>query len=72
MVDAIPETGYRKDVFLPDAPNSNTSAANGNGGGRNTNPLYETEEEFDAAIAELKARMAWFPDTIHIRTCILS
>ncbi|WP_300434131.1 RagB/SusD family nutrient uptake outer membrane protein [Christiangramia sp.] len=56
MVDAIPETDYRKDVFLPDAPNSNTSAANGNGGWENnTNPLYTTEEEFDAAIAEIKS-----------------
>ncbi|MDX1720814.1 MAG: RagB/SusD family nutrient uptake outer membrane protein, partial [Salegentibacter mishustinae] len=56
MVDAIPETDYRKDVFLPDAPNSNTSAANGNGGWENnTNPLYQTEEEFDAAIAEIKS-----------------
>ncbi len=56
MVDAIPETDYRRDVFLPDAPNSNTSAANGNGGWENnTNPLYETEEEFDAAIAEIKS-----------------
>ncbi|GGW77582.1 RagB/SusD family nutrient uptake outer membrane protein [Salegentibacter mishustinae] len=56
MVDAIPETDYRKNVFLPDAPNSNTSAANGNGGWENnTNPLYQTEEEFDAAIAEIKS-----------------
>ncbi|CAL67799.1 RagB/SusD family nutrient uptake outer membrane protein [Christiangramia forsetii] len=56
MVDAIPESDYRKDVFLPDAPNSNTSAANGNGGWENnTNPLYETEEEFDAAVAEIKS-----------------
>ena len=55
LVDAIPETDYRRDVFLPDAPNSNTSAANGNGGwANNTNPLYTTEEEFDAAIAEIK------------------
>lgn len=56
IVDAIPETDYRKDVFLPEAPNSNTSAANGNGGWENnTNPLYTTEEEYDAAIAEIKS-----------------
>ena len=49
LVDAIPDTDYRKDVFLMDAPNSNTSAANGKGGwANNTNPLYTTEEEFDA------------------------
>ena len=56
LVDAIPDTDYRGDVFLPDAPNSNTSAANGNGGwANNTNPLYTTEDEFDAAIAEIKS-----------------
>lgn len=56
LVDAIPDTDYRKDVFLPEAPNSNTSAANGEGGWENnTNPLYTTEEEFDAAIASIKS-----------------
>lgn len=56
LVDAIPDTDYRKQVFLPDAPNSNTSAANGEGGwANNTNPLYTTEEEFDAAIAAIKS-----------------
>jgi hypothetical protein len=55
LVDAIPETDYRRKVFLPDAPNSNTSAANGEGGwANNTNPLYTTEEEFDAAISAIK------------------
>lgn len=56
IVDAIPDTDYRKDVFLPDAPNSNTSASNGEGGwDNNTNPLYTTEDEFDAAIANIKS-----------------
>lgn len=55
LVDAIPETDYRADVFLPDAPNSSTSAANGKGGwANNTNPLYTTRAEFDAAIAAIK------------------
>ena len=50
----IPDTDYRKDVFLKDAPNSNTSAANGQGGwANNTNPLYTTEAEFDAAIDQI-------------------
>jgi len=50
LVDAIPATDYRKDVFLIDAPNTNSSAANGEGGwANNTNPLYTTEAEFDAA-----------------------
>lgn len=56
LVDAIPATDFRRNVFLPDAPNSNTSAANGEGGwANNTNPLYTTEEEFDAAIATIKS-----------------
>ena len=56
LVDAIPETDYRGDVFLPDAPNSSTSAANNMGGwDNNTNPLYTTRDEFDAAIAAIKA-----------------
>ncbi|MCP4123841.1 MAG: RagB/SusD family nutrient uptake outer membrane protein [Bacteroidetes bacterium] len=56
----IPDTDYRKDVFLPDAPNSNTSAANGMGGwDNNTNPLYTTEEEFDAEIERLESVWGW-------------
>ena len=56
LYNAIPDTDYRKDVFLPDAPNSNSSAANGEGGwANNTNPLYTTEAEFDAAIAAIKS-----------------
>lgn len=56
LVDAIPDTDYRKQVFLPDAPNSNSSAANGEGGWENnTNPLYTTEEEFNAAIDSIKS-----------------
>ena len=55
MVDAIPATDFRGQVFLPDAPNSNTSASNGEGGWENnTNPLYTTEAEFDAAIKAIK------------------
>lgn len=50
LVDAIPDTDYRKDVFLIDAPNSNASAANGEGGwANNTNPLYTTQAEWTAA-----------------------
>lgn len=56
LVDAIPDTDYRKDVFLPDAPNSNSSAANGEGGwANNTNPKYTTEEEFNNAIDSIKS-----------------
>lgn len=57
LVDAIPGTDYRKDVFLPDAPNSSTSAANGMGGwANNTNPLYTTQAEFNAAIAAIRSQ----------------
>lgn len=56
LYEQIPDTDYRKDVFLKDAPNSNSSAANGEGGwDNNTNPLYTTEDEFDAAIAAIKS-----------------
>lgn len=56
MVDAIPATDYRGDVFLVDAPNTNASASNGEGSwSNNTNPLYTTEAEFDAAEAAIKA-----------------
>lgn len=56
LYDAIPDTDYRKDFILKDAPNSNSSASNGEGGwDNNTNPLYTTEAEFDAAIAAIKS-----------------
>jgi hypothetical protein len=60
LVDAIPDTDYRKDVFLIDAPNTNNSASNGLGGWpNNTNPLYTTEAEFDAAELALRAQYGW-------------
>lgn len=60
LVDAIPETDYRRDVFLPEAPNSNTSASNGLGGwANNTNPKYSTEEEFEAEIDRLASVWGW-------------
>ena len=56
----IPDTDYRKGLFLKDAPNSNTSAANGMGGwDNNTNPLYTTEEEFEAEIDRLASVYGW-------------
>ena len=57
LIDAIPDTDYRKDVFLIDAPNSNSSASNGEGGwANNTNPLYTTEAEFIAAREAIKSQ----------------
>lgn len=56
LYDQIPDTDYRKDLFVKDAPNSNSSAANGEGGwDNNTNPLYTTEEEFNNAIDSIKS-----------------
>ncbi len=55
VVDAIPATDYRRLAFEVDAPNTNSSAANSEGGwANNTNPLYTTEAEFDAAEQAIK------------------
>ena len=60
LYDQIPESDYRKDVILKDAPNSNSSASNGLGGwDNNTNPLYTTEEEFEAEIDRLASEWGW-------------
>ena len=54
LVDAIPDTDYRKDVFIIDAPNTNSSAANGQGGFGN-DPNYTDKNAFDARRAEINA-----------------
>ncbi|USD25858.1 RagB/SusD family nutrient uptake outer membrane protein [Flagellimonas marinaquae] len=54
LVDAIPDTDYRKKVFIIDAPNTNSSAANGQGGFGN-DPNYIDEAEFNARRAEINA-----------------
>ena len=60
LYNQIPDTDYRKDMFLKDAPNTNLSAANGEGGWpNNTNPLYTTEEEFNAERARLEGEWGW-------------
>lgn len=60
LVDQIPDSDYRKDAFLINAPNSNNSAANGAGGwANNTNPLYTTEEEFNAEVDRLAGVWGW-------------
>lgn len=60
LYDQIPDTDYRKDMFLKDAPNSNNSASNGLGGWENnTNPLYTTEEEFNAEVDRLASVWGW-------------
>ncbi len=60
LIDQIPDTDYRKDMFLLDAPNTNTSASNGEGGwANNTNPKYTTEEEFEAEFDRLTSIWGW-------------
>lgn len=54
VVDAIPDTDYRKDVFIINAPNTNTSAAN-NQGGFGNDPNFTDEDEFNAAVDSLNA-----------------
>lgn len=54
LVDAIPATDYRNKAFIIDAPNTNTSAANGQGGFGN-DPNYADEAEFNARRAEINA-----------------
>jgi hypothetical protein len=55
LVDAIPETDYRRKVFIVDAPNTNSSAANAQGGSAEADPNYESQEAFDARRAEINA-----------------
>lgn len=49
----IPDTDYRKDLFLADAPNTNTSAANQQGGFEN-DPNYTDRAVWNAKITEIK------------------
>ncbi len=58
LYDQIPDTDYRKDVFLADAPNSNSSASNGQGGFGN-DPNYDNEAEFDAKRQEYEDLYGW-------------
>lgn len=55
MVNAIPATDYRRSVFIVDAPNTNGSAANGQGGFGN-DPNYTTSAAFNARRAAINAQ----------------
>jgi len=61
LVDAIPATDYRRDVFIVDAPNTNSSAANNQGGldpetGLPRDPNYANDlEGFNERRAEINA-----------------
>ncbi|WP_297762331.1 RagB/SusD family nutrient uptake outer membrane protein [uncultured Muriicola sp.] len=54
LINATPDTDYRKKAFIVDAPNTNSSAANGEGGFGN-DPNYTDEAVFDARVDELYA-----------------
>ncbi len=47
--DKLPATDYRTKLWLPLAPNTNSSASNGQGGSYETDPNYDNAEDFKAA-----------------------
>ncbi|WP_458627531.1 RagB/SusD family nutrient uptake outer membrane protein [Winogradskyella sp. PC D3.3] len=53
LYNQIPDTDYRKDLFLADAPNTNTSASNGEGGFGN-DPNYTDETAFNTRRDEIR------------------
>ena len=54
LIDAIPDSDYRKKAFIIDAPNTNSSAANQQGGFGN-DPNYTDQDAFNARRAEINA-----------------
>jgi len=54
LIDATPDTDYRKKAFIIDAPNTNSSAANGEGGFGN-DPNFSDQDEFNARRAEINS-----------------
>lgn len=54
----IPDTDYRRDLFLADAPNTNSSAANGQGG-FGKDPNYTDKAAFNAKRKEYQDRYGW-------------
>lgn len=53
LYNQTPDTDYRKDLFIEDAPNTNGSASNDQGGFGN-DPNYTDEAVFDARVTEIK------------------
>ncbi len=49
----IPTTDYRKDAWLALAPNTNSAASNDQGGGFESDPNYDNEDDFNAAKKEI-------------------
>lgn len=46
LYEEIPETDYRSEAWLPLAPNTNPSASNDQGGSYESDPNYDSEDEF--------------------------
>ncbi len=55
LIDAVPSTDYRKKAFIIDAPNTNSSAANKQGG-FGKDPNYTDKAAFDARRAEINEK----------------
>ena len=53
LYNQIPETDYRKEAWLPLAPNTNPSASNDQGGGYESDPNYDNEDDFWDAWEEI-------------------
>lgn len=53
LYDEIPETDYRRFGWLPLAPNTNSAASNGQGGGFDSDPNYDNEDAFWDAWEEI-------------------
>ncbi|UGU16351.1 RagB/SusD family nutrient uptake outer membrane protein [Sinomicrobium kalidii] len=46
LYNQLPETDYRRDAWLPLAPNTNPDASNDQGGSYETDPNYDNEDDF--------------------------
>ncbi|MCU4157812.1 RagB/SusD family nutrient uptake outer membrane protein [Carboxylicivirga sp. A043] len=46
IYDLLPDTDYRKKLWLPLAPNTNPNASNGQGGSYETDPNYDNSDDF--------------------------
>ena len=57
----IPNTDYRAKAFLPDAPNTNSAASNGEGGSYKDDPNYDNAEDFEAAFEAIIAKYGMTP-----------
>lgn len=61
----IPATDYRSDIWLPNAPNTNSAASNGEGGDATTDPNYDSQAEFLAARDAIRAEYGMGSHVLH-------